>query len=120
MISDLLGLLRIVFGLLFLLLVPGYALTLALFPQKDDLGVVERLGFAGALSIVAALLTTLFIDLALHIPTTAVNIVLALLTLTGAALLLWRLELFVLAYLERRRRSSTTRRVKGEGNGNEP
>lgn len=105
MIAAFLSCLRIVFGLIFLLVVPGYALTLALFPKKDDLEVMERIGFACALSIVADLLTTLFIDLVLHIPTTAMNIVVALLMLTALALFIWRVELLFFKMLEKRKRS---------------
>jgi len=86
MIAEILHVFRIAFGLIFLFFVPGYALTLALFPRKDELGIAERIGFAGALSIVADILTTLFIDLVLHIPTTGLNIFLSLLALTGIML----------------------------------
>ena len=87
---------RVVFGLMFLFFVPGYAITLALFPKKDELSTVERIGFAGVLSIVSDILTTLFIDLVLGIPTTGLNIFLALLTLTVVMLVIWRVELYIL------------------------
>lgn len=102
---DILGILRVIFGLLFLFFVPGFALLLALFPKKE-LGIAERIGFSGALSIVADMLTVLFIDLVLHIPTTALNIVLSLLTLTAFALIIWRLELFFLKLREKGRRET--------------
>ncbi|HEX58923.1 MAG TPA: DUF1616 domain-containing protein [Methanomicrobia archaeon] len=35
MLSEILRILRIVFGLIFLLFVPGYALTLALFQEGE-------------------------------------------------------------------------------------
>ena len=99
---DILGILRVIFGLLFLFFVPGFALLLALFPKKE-LSIAERIGFSGALSIVADMLTVLFIDLVLHIPTTALNIVLSLLTLTAFALIIWRLELIFLKLKEKER-----------------
>ncbi|MDF2955618.1 MAG: putative membrane protein [Candidatus Alkanophagales archaeon MCA70_species_2] len=105
MLSAILSALRIIFGLVFLLFVPGYALTLALFPRKEEITLIERVGFAGVLSIVADILTTLFIDLVLGIPTTAINIVIALLCLTALALLIWRLELLFMKLLERRKLS---------------
>ena len=100
---DILGILRVIFGLLFLFFVPGFALLLALFPKKE-LSIAERIGFSGALSIVADMLTVLFIDLVLHIPTTALNIVLSLLTLTAFALIIWQLELFFLKLKEKGKR----------------
>jgi len=114
MIEDILGILRVIFGLLFLFFVPGFALLLALFPKKE-LSVAERIGFSGALSIVADMLTVLFIDLVLHIPTTALNIVLSLLTLTAFALIIWRLELIFLKLREKGRRETQ----EGEGSGGE-
>ena len=111
---DILGILRVIFGLLFLFFVPGFALLLALFPKKE-LSVAERIGFSGALSIVADMLTVLFIDLVLHIPTTALNIVLSLLTLTAFALIIWRLELIFLKLREKGRRETQ----EGEGSGGE-
>ncbi|RLI85444.1 MAG: hypothetical protein DRO98_06945 [Archaeoglobales archaeon] len=99
MIAEILHVFRVVFGLIFLFFVPGYALTLALFPRKEELSLAERIGFAGALSIVADILTTLFIDLVLHIPTTGLNIFLSLLALTAIALAVWRVEVY---FIERK------------------
>lgn len=101
MILDILAFSRIVFGLFFLLFVPGYALMLVLFPRKEDLSFAERIGFACALSVVADLLTTLFIDLVLHIPTTAVNIILALFLVTIFAGLIWGVEILLILIKEK-------------------
>jgi len=95
MIYEVLNFLRIVFGLIFLFFAPGYAITLALFPERE-LNLIERLGFAGALSIIADILTVLFIDIVMHVPTTGLNIFLSLLTLTVVALIVWRIELYVI------------------------
>ncbi|NOY11820.1 MAG: DUF1616 domain-containing protein [Archaeoglobi archaeon] len=92
---------RVVFGLIFLFFVPGYAATLALFPRKDEISTVERIGYAGVLSIVADILVTLFIDLALGIPTTGINIFISLLVFTGIMLAIWRVEVL---YIERKGR----------------
>jgi uncharacterized membrane protein len=43
--------LRIILGALHVLLLPGYSMTTALFPRRDDLGVSERLGLSLGLSI---------------------------------------------------------------------
>lgn len=104
MIAEIAHVLRVIFGLIFLFFVPGYAITLALFPRKEELSPIERLGFAGALSIIADILTVLFIDLVLHIPTTPLNIFLSLLTLTIIALMIWRIELYFIERREGRKR----------------
>jgi len=54
--------LRIVLGLPFLLLFPGYAVVAALFPRKSDLGGVERLGLSLGLSIAAVPLVGLIMN----------------------------------------------------------
>ncbi len=105
MIAEIVHAFRVIFGLIFLFFVPGYAIMLALFPRKDELSPIERLGFAGALSIIADILTVLFIDLVLHIPTTPLNIFLSLLTLTVLALLVWRIELHFIRKSEEVQRS---------------
>ena len=115
---DILGILRVIFGLLFLFFVPGFALLLALFPKKE-LSIAGRIGFSGALSIVADMLTVLFIDLVLHIPTTALNIVLSLLTLTAFALIIWQLELFFLKLKEKKGGGGRRETREGEGKGGE-
>lgn len=42
---------RIVFGLLFTLFFPGYALLSAIFPKRDKLGGIERIALSFGLSI---------------------------------------------------------------------
>lgn len=54
--------LRVVLGLPFLLLFPGYAIVAALFPRKSDLGGVERLGLSFGLSIAAIPLVGLILN----------------------------------------------------------
>ena len=94
MIAEIIQVIRVIFGLVFLFFVPGYAITLVLFPKRNELSPVERLGFAGALSIIVDILTVLFIDLILHIPTTPLNILLSIIMLTTVALIVWRVELY--------------------------
>jgi len=43
--------LRVVFGICFVLFLPGYALIAALFPKRDDLDAVERIALSFGLSI---------------------------------------------------------------------
>ena len=56
------NLLRIILGLLFLLLCPGYSLTTALFPRKSDLRGSERLALTFGLSIALASLVGLLLN----------------------------------------------------------
>lgn len=54
--------LRVVLGLPYILLFPGYTLVVALFPRKDDLGGVERLALSLGLSIAAIPLIGLILN----------------------------------------------------------
>ena len=54
--------LRVVLGLPYILLFPGYTLVVALFPGKDDLGGVERLALSLGLSIAAIPLIGLILN----------------------------------------------------------
>lgn len=50
------GVLRVILGLPFILLFPGYTLIVALFPRKTDLGGIERVALSLGLSIAVVLL----------------------------------------------------------------
>jgi uncharacterized membrane protein len=49
-------------GLAYVLLVPGYCLTVAIFPRADDLDGVERLGLAVGLSLASTAILALVLD----------------------------------------------------------
>jgi len=54
--------LRILLGLAYVLFVPGYCLTAALFPRVDDLNRVERLGLSIGLSVASIPILVLVLD----------------------------------------------------------
>lgn len=56
------GLLRIVFGLLFILFFPGYTLMAALFPKNDRLDAIERVALSFGLSIAVVSLIALILN----------------------------------------------------------
>lgn len=43
-------------GMMLLILIPGLALSLAIFPKKDELDLVERLGFSFVFGLIPQLL----------------------------------------------------------------
>jgi len=86
--------LRVISGFALTLFIPGFAFTLALFPRREDISPVERLAFSFVLSISSVLIVVLFIDLALHVPTTAVNIVSSLLAFSLLCLSLFAIQFF--------------------------
>lgn len=94
MIIEILSFLRVVFGLIFLFLVPGFAFSLVLFPKKDELSFIKRLSLSGAFSVMLDVIITLFIDIVLQVPTTAQNIFLSLIAFTLLCVLIWRIEVY--------------------------
>ncbi len=88
--------LRIIAGLILILFIPGYALTWAFYPRKQDIDYGERIALSFALSISGVMLSVLFVDLALGIDTTPINILLTILGLTFAAILTWRIHLYII------------------------
>jgi len=57
-----LQLLRIVLGLIYVLFIPGYCVTTALFPRSNDLNRVERVGLSIGFSIATVSLLVLLLD----------------------------------------------------------
>ena len=57
-----LQLLRLALGLAYVLFVPGYCLTAALFPQDDDLDGIERIGLSLGLSVAWVSVLALLLD----------------------------------------------------------
>ena len=54
--------LRIILGLPFILFLPGYTLTAALFPRRTDLGSIERVALSFGLSIAVVPLIGLILN----------------------------------------------------------
>ncbi len=91
-----LEILRIITGLILILFVPGYALSWAFFPQRQNITYSERIALSFVLSIAGVMVTILFIDLVLGIDTTPINIVISIITLTVLSLISWKIHLYVI------------------------
>lgn len=88
--------LRVIAGLILILFIPGYVLTWAFYPRKQDITDIERIALSFALSISGVMLSVLFVDLVLGIDTTPVNIVITILALTFLAVFAWKIHLFII------------------------
>jgi uncharacterized membrane protein len=73
-----LEILRVIFGFILVLFIPGFALTWALFPHRGDLTDIERLAYTFVLSILSVMLGVLFMDVKLGLEVTTVNIILVI------------------------------------------
>jgi len=78
--------------LLFLYFVPGYALTLVIFPHMKA---SERLVFSGALSIVADITIVLVLNMVFKIKITSFTILLSLIVFSSICIAIWKVRSFV-------------------------
>ena len=72
MISELLQITRIILGSTFVLFIPGFAWTFALF-KKNEIDIIERIALSFGLSIALVPLVIFYLNYFLHIKITALN-----------------------------------------------
>jgi uncharacterized membrane protein len=66
---------RVIFGLVYVLFLPGYALCWLMFPDETEIGDTERMGLSLGLSIPLSLSAVLAADQFFKVPLTPWNIV---------------------------------------------
>ena len=91
------GFFRAVFGFLFLLFIPGFAISFALYPRLPDISFLTRFALSFVVSIGAVMASVLFLDLVLGIDTTPLSGFLVALVISVLAAIIWGIELFVLS-----------------------
>jgi uncharacterized membrane protein len=96
------GLIRIIFGLLLILFIPGYVLSWVIFPLKKEIEPSRRLALSLVLSIASVLLLVLFSDIFLGIDSTPANIVIIILAFTVISVLIWKIEVIIYHYYFKR------------------
>lgn len=79
-------------AILFALIVPGYCLTLAAFPRRSDIDMLERLAFSLVFSIVFLPLLMLIENQLLGIPINQVSSIASVLILIIAGLKIWMIR----------------------------
>ncbi|KAF1073529.1 DUF1616 domain-containing protein [Methanogenium sp. MK-MG] len=82
------------FGFFLVLFIPGYAVTLVFYPEKNEISDVKRIGLSIVFSMISVILLVLFIDVVLAVNTTPLNIVGAILIFSLVAVCIWKAELF--------------------------
>jgi len=78
--------------LIFLYFVPGYTLTLVLFPNMK---VSERLVFSGALSVVADITIVLVLNVVFKMKITSFTILSSLIVFSLICIAIWKVRSFV-------------------------
>ncbi len=94
-----LGVLRIILGFLLLVVIPGFALSLVLFPRLTDLSMLDRLVYAAVLGITSAIAFIVFMDLMPGLEFTLENLIFIAGVFSAGALMVWLCERW---YLNRR------------------
>ena len=85
-----------IFGLFITMFIPGYAITLVLYPEKKAISYVKRIVFSVVLSMISVILLVLFIDEILAVNTTPVNIAATIILFSVFAVCIWLAELYLM------------------------
>lgn len=91
------GGLRVFFGLLNLFFVPGFVISLVLYPRFTDLGLIQRVAWSTVLSVGSVISFVLFMDVILGVDTTSGNISIGLGIFSATMLLIWLCEVWYLS-----------------------
>ena len=86
----------IFFGFLLLLFVPGFALSLAIFPRSTDLSITDRMVYSTILSISSGIASVVFMDIVLGLDRTLENFILIIGSFSVLVFLFWAGERYYL------------------------
>jgi uncharacterized membrane protein len=95
-------LVRVFLGMLLLLFIPGFAISLIFYPKVGDIPLVERFVLSGIVSIGSSVGVFLLMDVWLGVETTARNGTIFLIFITVLALIIWKIELIITKKITRR------------------
>jgi len=85
-----LWIIQTIIGLPLVLFIPGYALSYAFFPKKNDIDVIERIVLSFGLSIAIIPLTIFFMNRFLKIPITVYSSLAVTIAITLVGIILWK------------------------------
>ena len=94
--AFLFGSMRMVFSFLLLLFVPGFALSLVIFPRLTDLSTVDRLVYSIVLSISSCIASVVFIDIVPGLDVTLDTFILIISVFSLLLVLFWSAERYYL------------------------
>lgn len=90
MIADIVEIIRLIFGSVFVLFLPGFAWSFVFF-AKEEIDWIERIALSFGLSIALVPLAVFWLNYFLGIKISLLNVSVVILTLTGAAAVAYRL-----------------------------
>ncbi len=98
-VPVILGVMRIILGFLLLVVIPGFAISLVIYPRLTDVSIRDRLVYIAVLGITSAIALVLFMDVVPGIELTLENLTLVAGVFSAGALMVWLCERW---YLNRR------------------
>jgi hypothetical protein len=101
-VPVILGVLRIILGFLFLVVIPGFAISLVIFPRFTEMSMLDRLVYTAVLGITSAIAFVLFVDRMPMLELTLENLILVAGVFSAGVLLVWLCKRW---YLNRRLRT---------------
>ena len=94
-LASILGIIRLIIGLVLVLFLPGFAISWVFFPDENDIPWLTRVAVSTVLSIASVILAVICMDMILGIDSTPFNIVIIILILTVVAFAVWRIEQYI-------------------------
>ena len=98
-VPVILGVMRIILGFLLLVGIPGFAISLVIFPRLTDTSMFDRLVYSAVLGITSAIAFVVFMDVVPGLEPTLENLTLIAGVFSAGVLMLWLCERW---YLNRR------------------
>jgi len=105
-----LAVIQAILGFFLILFIPGYAITLVLYPRPNELSSLRRITLSVVFSMGSVMLIVLFIDEVLAVNTTPPNIAGAILIFSLFAVAAWKAELIL--------NEKISKYIQGDGDGN--
>jgi hypothetical protein len=88
-VPVILGVLRIILGFIFLVVIPGFAISLVIFPRFNEMSILDRLVYTAVLGITSAIAFVLFVDSMPGLELTLENLTLVAGVFSAGVLLVW-------------------------------
>ena len=103
------SIIQAILGFFLILFIPGYALTLVLYPGPNALSTFHRITLSVVFSMGSVILIVLFLDEMLAVNTTPPNIAGAILIFSLFAVIVWKAELIL--------QKMISKHMTGDGDG---
>ena len=91
-VPVILGVLRIIIGFLLLVFIPGFAISLVIFPRLIDMSILDRLVYAAVLGITSAIAFVVFMAVVPGLEPTLENLTIVAGVFSAGIFMVWLCE----------------------------